>query len=107
MTTSTTSKIMRPLRVLLVGDEKEDGARLRDFAAESSVLFALEWAGTFEAGLRCMTSGRYDAHLIYSGLGDRSGLDLLRAYRDVGDGAPVIMIGPADRALDIAAMERG
>ncbi|MDL2717881.1 MAG: response regulator [Acidobacteriota bacterium] len=98
---------MRPLRVLLVGDEKEDGARLRDFAAESSVLFALEWAGTFEAGLQFMTSGRYDAHLIYSRLGDGSGIDLLRAYRDVGDGSPVIMVGPDDRALDIAAMESG
>ena len=30
-----------------------------------------------------------------------------QAYRDAGDGAPVIVIGPADRALDVAAMESG
>lgn len=100
-------KTTRPFRVLLVGNEEEDGVRFRDLAAELPGLVELDWAGTFQAGLEAMTSGRYDAHLVDGRLGARSGIDLLRAYRDAGDGAPVIVVGDADRALDVAAMESG
>ena len=97
----------RPLRVLFVGNEDEDGVRVRELVALLSGLLEVEWAGTFEAGLAAMISGRHDAHIVGSALGPRSGVELLRAYREAGDGAPVIVIGPADRALDVAAMESG
>ena len=104
----STSRATRPLRVLFVGNEEEDGARLRDLVAGLPGLVELEWAGTFEAGLEAMTSGRYDAHLVDCRLGARNGIDLLRAYREAGDGAPVIMIsGRPERAADVAAMEGG
>jgi len=99
-------KEIRPLHVLAVGSE-EDGVRFRALVDELPGTVSLEWAGTFEAGLEAMTSGRFDAHLVSSRLGARSGTDLLRAYRAAGDGAPVIMVGPADRAADVAAMESG
>ncbi len=97
----------RPLRVLFVGNEDEDGVRIRELGTQLSGFVEIEWAGTFEAGLGAMISGRHDAHVVDSTLGARSGVDLLRAYREAGDGAPVIVIGPADRALDLAAMESG
>jgi signal transduction histidine kinase len=104
---ATTTEI-RPLRVLLVGDEEEDGARFRDLVAELPGFVELEWAGTYEAGLGAMTSGRYDVHLVDCRLGTRSGIDLLRAYREAGDGAPVIMISSQPkRAIDVVAMESG
>ncbi len=97
----------RPFRVLFVGDEDEAEVRLRDLVGQLEGFLELEWARTFEAGLQKMISGRHDAHIVDSRLGARSGVDLLRAYREAGDGAPVIVIGPADRALDLAAMESG
>ena len=98
----------RPLRTLVVGDEKRDGARFRGLVGELSGTVALEWVGTFEAGLDAMTSGRYDACLVDCRLGERSGVDLLRAYRAAGDGAPVIMLSDRpDRAVDVLAMENG
>ena len=99
-------KEARPLRVLAVCSE-EDGLWLRTLAKELPGTVSLEWAGTFEAGLSAMTTGRHDACLVDVRLGERSGLDLLRAYREAGDGAPVILMGEPDRALDVAAMESG
>lgn len=99
-------KDFRPLRVLVVGSE-EDGHWLGALVKELPGTVSLDWAGTFPAGLEAMTSGRYDAHLVDARLGARSGLELLRAYREAGDGAPVIVMGEADRALDVAAMESG
>jgi len=99
-------KEARPLRVLVVGSEK-DGLWLGALVKELPGTVSLAWVGTFEAGLEAMTSGRYDACLVDARLGERSGLDLLRAYRDAGDGAPVIVMGGADRAIDVASMESG
>ena len=99
-------KEARPLRALLVGSE-EDGLWLRGLVKELPGTVSLDWAGTFNEGLEAMTSGRFDACLVDARLGERSGLDLLRAYREAGDGAPVIVMGDADRALDVAAMESG
>ncbi len=103
----STSIETRPLRVLLVGSEEVDGVRFRDLAAALPGLVEIEWAETFEAGLEAMASRRFDAHIVDCRLGGRSGLDLLRAYREEEDGAPVIIVGPADRAVDVAAMESG
>jgi signal transduction histidine kinase len=99
-------KEARPLHVLVVSGE-EDGLRLHALVKELPGTVSLEWVGTFEAGLEAMTSGRYDACLVDGRIGQRSGLELLRAYREAGDGAPVIVMGEADRLLDVAAMESG
>jgi signal transduction histidine kinase len=103
-----TSTGPRPLRVLLVGNEQEDGALFRGLAAELPDSLTLEWRGTFEAGLDAMEAGGFDAYLVDCRLGGRSGVDLVRAYRAAGDGAPVIMMSAEpERAVDIRAMESG
>jgi signal transduction histidine kinase len=97
-----------PLRVLLVEADEEDARRVRDLVAQMPARVELDWAPSFEAGFHSMTSGLYDAHLVDSRLGPRSGVDLLRAYREAGGGAPVLLLADAsDRALDLAAMESG
>ena len=98
----------RPLRALVVGNEQKDGALFRGLVDELRGSVALDWAGTFEAGLDAMQVGRYDAYLVDCRLGDRSGVDLLRAYRAGGDGSPVLMISDRpERAVDVLAMESG
>ncbi|MEO8055254.1 MAG: hybrid sensor histidine kinase/response regulator, partial [Acidobacteriota bacterium] len=99
-------KEVQPLHALVVSSE-EDGLWLGALAKELPGTVSLEWVGTFEEGLAAMTSGQHDAYLVDGRLGERSGLDLLRAYGEAGDGAPVIVMGEADRSLDLAAMESG
>src|ERR1035437_2929380 len=104
----STSTETRRLRVLLVGNEEEDVARFRDLVAKMPGRIELEWAGTFEAGLKAMSAGRHDAHLVDARLGARSGIDLLRAYRESGGTGPVILIADdPERTEDLAAAESG
>lgn len=97
-----------PLRVLLVAADEADVVKLRDLVAGVPVRLEVDWARSYEAGFSRMTSSRYDAHLVGGFLGERSGVDLLRAFREAGGGAPVILLAASsDRALDLEAMENG
>jgi signal transduction histidine kinase/CheY-like chemotaxis protein len=96
------------LRVLLVATDEADAAKLRDVVGRMPARFEIDWARSFDAGFSRMTSRRYDAHLFGGRLGERSGVDLLRAYHEAGGGAPVLLLGESgDWALDLAAMESG
>ena len=97
-----------PMRLLLV-DADEDGVVLvRGLIAGLAVPADVERAASFGVGLEKMTSRRYDAHLVACRLGTKSGVDLLRAYRESGGGGPVILIADEpERAEDLAAMESG
>ena len=94
--------------MLLVETDEKNAACVRDLVAQMPVLVEVDWARSFEAGFVRMTSSRYDAHLVGGRIGDRSGLDLLRAYREAEGDAPVLLLSDGgDRALDLAAMESG
>ncbi len=96
------------LRVLFVATDEEDDLLIRDLVARMPVRVEVDWARSFDAGFSQMTSRRYDALLFDAELGARSGIDLLRAYREAGGEAPVLLLGDVqDRALDLAAMENG
>ena len=97
-----------PMRVLLV-DADEDGAVLiRGQIAAMAAPADVERAASFDAGFERMTSSDYDAHLVACRLGTRSGVDLLRAYRETGGERPVILIADeSERAEDLAAMASG
>lgn len=103
-----TSQVTGPLRVLLVTAEENDATLLTDLADQVPSHLELCWASSFEDGFRRMVSGRFDAHLVACRLEGRDGLDLLRAYRDAGGRAPIIMLSEqSDRTVDLAAMENG
>lgn len=96
------------LRVLLVAGDEGDAAQVRGLAAKVARHLELERASTFGAGFEAMMAGGFDAHVVACQLGPREGLDLLRAYREAGGLAPVILLSNRpDRTLDVAAMENG
>jgi signal transduction histidine kinase len=97
-----------PIRVLLV-DADEDGVVLmRGMIAEMAGLANVDRASNFGVGLERMRSHHYDVHLVASRLGTKSGIDLLRAYRESGGDRPVILIGDEpERPEDLAALESG
>jgi signal transduction histidine kinase len=97
-----------PFRVLLV-DADEDGVVLmRGLIAGMAAPADVERAASFGIGLERMKSHRFDAHLVACRLGTKSGVELLRAYRESGGDGPVILIADKpERAEDLAATESG
>jgi signal transduction histidine kinase len=97
-----------PIRVLLVDADEDGVVQMRDLIAGMAAPANVERVATFGMGLERMTSRNYDAHLVACRLGTKSGVDLLRAYRESGGGAPVILIADEPKeAEDLAAMESG
>ncbi len=101
-------KVVPRLRVLLVEADEKSASCIRDLVAQMTLLVEVDRVRSFEEGFARMTSNRYDAHLVGERIGDRSGLDLLRAYREAEGDSPVLLLSAgSDRALDLAAMESG
>jgi signal transduction histidine kinase len=97
-----------PIRVLLVDEDEDDVVLMRGLIAGMAVPADVERAASFDAGLERMSSRRYDVHLVASRLGARSGVDLLRAYRESGgEGLVILIADEPERAEDLAAMESG
>jgi len=97
-----------PIRLLLVDADEDDAVLMRGLMAEMAAPADVERAASFGVGLARMTSDRFDAHLVACRLGTKSGIDLLRAYRESGGDGPVILIaGEPDRAEDLAAAKSG
>src|SRR5262245_32821282 len=80
----------RPQRIAIVDDEPNIGLSLRlILEREGYAVSVFESAARFHAERR---AGRVDLYLIDVRLPDGNGVDLLRALRQAGDPAPVIMI---------------
>jgi len=97
------------IRLLIVEDDEEDFMLSRDLVREiPGKRFALEWARTFEEGLKAMAANGQDIVLLDFRLGARNGVELLAAARAAGAEAPVIMLtGEGHADADNAAMKAG
>jgi len=100
--------MLNPLRVLLVDADEDAVALMRGLMAGMAAPADMDRAASFGVGLERMRSHRYDAHLVASRLGTRTGVELLRAYREFGGEGPVILIADEpEPAEDVAALESG
>jgi len=100
----------RPIRVLLVDDDEEHYLISRDLLhdVESGPGFRLEWVARYEDALAAVKRAEHDVYLLDYRLGDRDGLELLREARQLGCGAPMILLtGQGDREVDLQAMAAG
>lgn len=97
------------IRVFMVDDDEDDYVLTRDLLAEAEgARFELDWVDTYEAGLEAMGRAEHDVYLVDYRLGERDGLELLRAAIASGCKAPIIMLtGQGDHIVDVAAMEAG
>ncbi|MDP9426957.1 MAG: response regulator, partial [Actinomycetota bacterium] len=95
------------LRVLLVEDDEDDYVIIRELLSEIEGL-ELEWVSSYEEALGAIGREEHDVCLLDYRLGDRSGLDLLRAASERGHKTPMILLtGQGDRELDLEAMQAG
>ncbi|MEX2526521.1 MAG: PAS domain S-box protein [Gemmatimonadota bacterium] len=97
------------IRILLVDDDQGDFEMTRAMATQVvSPPLALTWASSSQEALRVMQDDPHDLYLLDYFLEDGTGLDLLRAARERGIRAPMILLtGRSSREVDMEAMAAG
>lgn len=89
------------MKILLVEDEPEIGALVRDgLVAEE---FEVEYCQDGDSGMKAATTTSYDALVLDVMLPGHSGLDILRKVRDDHNNVPVIIItakGESDERIE-------
>jgi PAS domain S-box-containing protein len=97
-----------PIRILLIEDDEDDFILIRRLIAEAPSKLQLDWASTYDAGLKVLSEGSHDVYLIDYRLGEQNGLDLLRAAVAMGCAEPIIFLtGAGSYGLDMEAMRAG
>jgi signal transduction histidine kinase len=99
----------RPIRVLLIDDDRDDYLLTRDlFADIPGRRYRLDWVADYDSGLGALVRGEHDVYLLDFRLGAKTGLDLLAEARASGVPGPVILLtGQSRWEIDLAAMEQG
>ncbi len=98
-----------PIRILLVDDDEDEFIITRRIISEiDGRKHLLDWSSTYEEGFEKILEANHDIFLIDYRLGERTGLDLLKAATAEGCSLPMILLtGQEDRAVDIEGMKAG
>lgn len=95
--------------VLLIDDDEDDYILTRELLAEvKDGNYVLDWAPSYEEGLRI--AGRLEHHvcLVDYRLGERSGVELIREAREARLATPMILLtGQGTHEVDMEAIEAG
>jgi CheY-like chemotaxis protein len=87
----------RFIRVLLIDDNEDDFVQTRRLLQSARFdRFQLEWTPRFDEGLDALKGQKFDAYLIDYRIGERAGLDLVRAAVAAGCVAPMILLTGAN-----------
>jgi PAS domain S-box-containing protein len=97
------------VRILLIDDDEDDFVNIRGVLREiRRSKFELEWESSYQAGLKALQEGKFDACLLDYRLGERTGLDLLHEAHELGITCPIILLtGYGDFETDVKAMQSG
>jgi two-component system, cell cycle response regulator len=98
-----------PQKILIIEDDRLQFRVSEQLLANARMArFEVDWAQTFDDGLRRLLTNRYAACLLDYRLGERDGLELLREARAQSCYTPVIFLtAESSEAVDQAAMEAG
>ncbi len=96
-------------KVLLIEDDEDDYIILRDILSRiHSAKFSLQWANTYDSGVREICRAKHDICLLDYRLDKRDGLELLREVTARGLEIPIILLsGHGGYDVDVQAMETG
>ena len=97
------------IKVLLVDDDEDDYILTRELLSEvKGGKYALDWASSYEEGLKVAGRGQYHVCLVDYRLGERSGVQLIREAREAQLTTPMILLtGQGNHDVDVEAMEAG
>ena len=97
------------IKVLLIDDDEDDYLLTRELLSEvKGTNYELNWASSYEEGLK--VAGRREHHvcLVDYRLGKRSGVQLIREARESRLTTPMILLtGQGNRDVDVEAMQAG
>ncbi|MDX6305482.1 MAG: two-component system, cell cycle sensor histidine kinase and response regulator CckA, partial [Blastocatellia bacterium] len=97
------------IKVLLIEDDEDDYILTRELLSEvKGGNYALDWAASYEEGLK--VAGRLEHHvcLVDYRLGERNGLELIREARAARLTTPMILLtGQGNHDVDMEAIEAG
>ena len=98
-----------PIKVLLIEDDEDDYILTRELLAEvKGGKYALDWASSYEEGLKVAGLLEHQVCLVDYRLGERSGVQLIREARDFGLTTPMILLtGQGNHDVDVEAIEAG
>ena len=99
----------KPIRVLLIEDDGEDAAEIRDLLGEITLArYDLDWVATFQEGIDRLRRNVHDVCLQDFFLGSADGLDVLRILGRSGCRVPIVILtGNGTPEVDLAAMQAG
>jgi signal transduction histidine kinase len=113
----TSSNVARPARaqhdlrhvsILLIDDDPQAEALIEMALIDAHFERKIEVAATAAAGLERIKACQHDIYLVDQRLPDGTGLDLIRAAKDLGTDKPfILMTGYGSGALDEAALREG
>ncbi|MBC8100312.1 MAG: response regulator, partial [Armatimonadetes bacterium] len=96
------------IRVLLIDDDRNYFTLTSRMLARTQQDFEVEWVDSYDAALQKLRDGQHQVYLIDYHLGERSGLDLLRAAVLEGITAPmIVMTGQGEHDVDMQAIKAG
>jgi len=101
----------RVLNVLMVDDSQTQYMMVVDFlqvANTQAIEYQIEWASTYEEGVRLIDSKSYDVCLIDYELGNANGLDFIAyAVKQKYQIPMILLTGHGNYTVDLKAMEAG
>ncbi len=97
------------IKVLLIEDDEDDYILTRELLSEMrGGKYHLNWASSYEQGLKVAGHGEHQVCLVDYRLGERSGVDLIREARKLGFTTPMILLtGQGNHDVDMEAIEAG
>jgi PAS domain S-box-containing protein len=97
------------IRVLLIDDDEDDYILTRKLLSEVKVgKYKLDWASSYEEGLKAAGRGEHDVCLVDYRLGERTGVQLIREARAPRISTPMILLtGHGSDDVDVEAMQAG
>jgi PAS domain S-box-containing protein len=97
------------IKVLLIDDDEDDYILTRElFSLVKGGRYVLDWASSYEEGLKVAARREHHVCLVDYRLGERSGVQLIREARESRLTTPMILLtGQGDYDVDVEAMEAG
>ncbi len=93
----------------IIDDDNDDYRLMTDLLDDVEAgLYETRWLPDFESAIADIKKQEADVYLIDFRLGEKTGLDVLDALKELNLDRPMILLtGAGDRATDFAAMEKG
>lgn len=96
-------------RILITDDDEDDFIITSEYIrAIPGNSFTIDWASTYNKGLQQLADNSYDLYFVDYRLGAKSGVDFLKAAKQMQSEAPIVLLtGKGNYAVDLEAMELG